>query len=317
MPDDRPAIDELDRQLADRLTLDGRESNRSLATALDVNQATIAARLRRLDAADVMRVVAVTDIGAFGFQYIAFALIDVAGRPVPEVAAELARIPEMITVNTVTGACDILGRVIAHDRDQLARVFGEVIGGVHGVAAVRCEWIVDLWRSPSGYTQLGPTAGELPPLPLPDALDEVDGRVIEILRRDARISNRSIAERLEVSEGTVRNRIRRLLEEGYIHIQAACDYQAFGRASGAYVGVRAVEGRVGEVLEGLLALEEIQVVARTLGSWDFQVLVFRGSHEEFLETLHGQIAVLPGVGSTTTFAMDTVVKHVYTWLQLH
>jgi len=47
-------------------------------------------------------------------------------------------------------------------------------------------------------------------------MDETDHRILAILRRDARTPYTEIADRLDVSEGTVRNRVERMTEEGVI-----------------------------------------------------------------------------------------------------
>ena len=47
-------------------------------------------------------------------------------------------------------------------------------------------------------------------------MDNVDQQVLEILRQDSRTSNIQIAKKLGLTEGTVRNRIRRLLDDGII-----------------------------------------------------------------------------------------------------
>ena len=44
-------------------------------------------------------------------------------------------------------------------------------------------------------------------------LDEADQAIVERLSRDARVSNREIAEQLGVTEGTVRARVKRMEEE--------------------------------------------------------------------------------------------------------
>ncbi len=41
-------------------------------------------------------------------------------------------------------------------------------------------------------------------------LDELDRQLVDLLARDARVSNRRIAAELGVTEGTVRGRIKRL-----------------------------------------------------------------------------------------------------------
>jgi DNA-binding Lrp family transcriptional regulator len=310
---DREAIDELDRRIAARLAMDGRESNRSLAAALDVNQATITARLRRMANRDQMRVVAVTDIEAFGFSYHAFVLINTFGRPSLDVARDLARLPELMSVNVTSGPADIVARVLAHDRNELARVLGEVIPAVPGVQSVSSEWAAELIRYGSRYTTLGADSDHLRPLPLPDGLDSLDGRLIEFLRRDARASNRSIGATLGVSEGTIRMRIRRLQQDGFIRIQAICDSRAFGPMSTAFVGLQAFAGQVTELRAGLEAFDGLPLLVRTIGSFDFVMLVRTSSHDEYLGTLRERLARLPGLGAIHAFEIESTLKHDYSW----
>ncbi|GAB6861650.1 Lrp/AsnC family transcriptional regulator [Haloplanus litoreus] len=47
-------------------------------------------------------------------------------------------------------------------------------------------------------------------------MDELDRRILGILRRDSRTPYTEIADRVGTSEGTVRNRVERLIDEGII-----------------------------------------------------------------------------------------------------
>ena len=47
-------------------------------------------------------------------------------------------------------------------------------------------------------------------------MDDLDRQILDILRRDSRTPYTEIAEQVGTSEGTVRNRVERLLEEGVI-----------------------------------------------------------------------------------------------------
>ncbi|MFD1632959.1 Lrp/AsnC family transcriptional regulator [Haloplanus ruber] len=47
-------------------------------------------------------------------------------------------------------------------------------------------------------------------------MDELDRRILAILRRDSRTPYTEIADRVGTSEGTVRNRVERLVDEGII-----------------------------------------------------------------------------------------------------
>jgi DNA-binding Lrp family transcriptional regulator len=47
-------------------------------------------------------------------------------------------------------------------------------------------------------------------------MDDLDRRILSILRRDSRTPYTEIADRVGTSEGTVRNRVERLVDEGII-----------------------------------------------------------------------------------------------------
>ena len=47
-------------------------------------------------------------------------------------------------------------------------------------------------------------------------MDDLDRRILAVLRRDARTPYTEIADRVDTSEGTVRNRVERLREKGVI-----------------------------------------------------------------------------------------------------
>ena len=51
-------------------------------------------------------------------------------------------------------------------------------------------------------------------------IDDLDLQLIDLLSRDARVSNRKVASELGVTEGTVRGRIKRLQQDGLIAFTA-------------------------------------------------------------------------------------------------
>jgi DNA-binding Lrp family transcriptional regulator len=309
-------IDDLDRRLVDRLQADGRESNRSLARALDINEATVAARLRRLERDQMVRVVALTDMRAFGYGHLALVLIRVADRPLLDVAPELAAIPSTISVSVTSGRFDIVATVLARSRSELADVVGEAIPQVRGVAAVRAEFGLDVLRFDSDWAALRATAGAVPPTLQPQDADELDLGIIHALQRDARRSNRAIAAELGVSEGTIRARLRRLESERYIRIQAIKDVETFGLGANAFVGIHVAGGEVDAVGRALLDLPGVAVVVRSLGEFDFVAVVMAGSREGLLALLLDRLDRVAGVRSTETFENYATLKHVYTWARV-
>lgn len=308
-------VDDLDRQLIALLRDEGRASNRSLAEALGVNDATVAARLRRLEEEAIVRVVAVTDMAAFGHELLAFGLVQCAGRPVLEVGAELAELEEAIGVTVTTGRSDLVLSILARDRSHLADVH-DAITATAGVARVRWELALDILRYTSEWGVLDAADHPTEPWSASDAVDELDLRIIGLLQQDARASNRRIAAELGVSEGTVRTRIRRMEDDKVIRIQAISDIRASGLGAAAYVGVHTEGGQGRAVAEAIVERVPINAVIRSLGDFDLYLVVARPSREELVATVLEDLGQLPGVRRTETIEICATLKHSYTWAQI-
>jgi Lrp/AsnC family transcriptional regulator for asnA, asnC and gidA len=139
--------------------------------------------------------------------------------------------------------------------------------------------------------------------------DAVDWQIIEALQLDGRMSNREIARRLGLSEGTVRARIKRLEQQKMIRITAVTSVLALGMAAAAYVGVVVERGKLYEVADALKQIPEVRFVAITLGQYDIVLNVLVETREELLQLLSDQIATIPGVRRTETTEALYAVKH--------
>lgn len=120
------------------------------------------------------------------------------------------------------------------------------------------------------------------------SIDMLDLRIIQTLNRDARMSYRAIAEELDVSDVTVRNRVRNMLDEGVIkRFNVLLDYHKLGRIIKAFIGLRVQPAKLKEVVEHLIDNPDVQVLYRTTGEVDLFVEVIFKDMEElngFLES---------------------------------
>jgi len=101
------SLDELDYAIIELLREDGRLSYRAIARELSLTEATVRSRVKRLEESGTMRVVAVTDIEAAGYQMLLAIGVQVENRSPSDVAADLAKIPEIFSVNVVVGTHDV------------------------------------------------------------------------------------------------------------------------------------------------------------------------------------------------------------------
>lgn len=127
------SADAIDEKIIAVLRQNGRIANRDLARLVNVNEATVRTRLRKLEAANAMRVVAMRDISAMGFNAIAAVGVQVKGRPAADVGADLAALDSVITVNVTIGTYDLEMQVVATDTAELDRILTDVIARIDGV----------------------------------------------------------------------------------------------------------------------------------------------------------------------------------------
>lgn len=309
-------LDDVDRALVGRLQADGREGNRSLATALGANEVTIASRLKRLEDTGTMRVVAVADMKAFGRHEMVVLLIRVTGRSVTEVAADVANLPDAIAVTITTGRFDLVVILLARDHDHVGRVISEDLGRIAGIDIVRSELAIEIRKYESKWAQLDPHTALLLDLEPTGNLDDLDVAIVRQLQVDGRQSNRKIAAELGVVEGTVRLRLKRMHDEGAIRIQALSDVAAFGIGAHAYVGIEVEPGQVEAVSKHVADLEDVAVVIRSLGEFDLIAVVMGGSRFELIDTVLSKIASTKGIRHTETMESYMTLKHTASWVRI-
>ena len=145
-------IDGLDARLVELLAAEPRVGVLEASRRLGVARGTVQARLDRLQARGVITGYGPDiDPAAIGYGVTAFVTLEIrqAGGHDP-VAGRLALIAEVLEAHTITGAGDVLCRVVARDNADLQRVIDAIVE-VPGV--VRTSTVIAL-AAPVGYRVL-------------------------------------------------------------------------------------------------------------------------------------------------------------------
>jgi Lrp/AsnC family leucine-responsive transcriptional regulator len=137
-------VDDIDMSIVEQLRENGRATNQQIADKLDLTAATVSARIRRMEDANKLRVVAVSDFAAHGYNVLMEVAIEVDGRPASEVAEELAEFPEVFAAHLVTGRYDIDMLVALHDFDDLPELMLKKFSRVKGIRSIMPAIAVDV-----------------------------------------------------------------------------------------------------------------------------------------------------------------------------
>jgi DNA-binding Lrp family transcriptional regulator len=131
-------------------------------------------------------------------------------------------------------------------------------------------------------------------------MDDLDRRLITLLRHNGRRSVSDLALELRVSRATVRSRIERLERSGDI-----VGYTVILRADAVALPVRGimlieVEGRAGDrVVDMLGGFPEVSAIHTTNGKWDLVVEIGATSLSDF-DAILRRVRLIPGVIASET-----------------
>jgi Lrp/AsnC family transcriptional regulator for asnA, asnC and gidA len=143
-------------------------------------------------------------------------------------------------------------------------------------------------------------------------LDDVAKAIIEQLQQDGRRSYAAIGKEVGLSEAAVRQRVQRLIDSGVMQVVAVTDPLQLGFARQAMVGIE-VEGALEPVAEALAAMDEVDYVVITAGTFDILAEVVCESDEHLLELLSEKERQIAGVSRTETFMYLKLRKQTYSW----
>jgi DNA-binding Lrp family transcriptional regulator len=131
-------------------------------------------------------------------------------------------------------------------------------------------------------------------------MDELDRRLIALLRSDARRPAAALAKALKVSRGTVQNRIDRLAAQGVIlGFTVRLHPEAEPGRVRAVMSIE-IEGRSApKVLQALKGVAEVEAVHMTNGRWDMVAELSAADLGAFSAALDA-IRAIDGIGSTET-----------------
>lgn len=317
-----PKLDDLDYALIEALRHNAKASNTELADKLGVAKRTVASRITRLAKMRVMRVTATFDIQGAGFSVLSIVTIRVSGRLVEDVARDLVRIPETTSVQSVLGSCDLHVTMISRDWQHLIELVEKDIGRIKGISDVRCEQVLTtrLLR-----TDLGVLREELDvatPRVFFDVmdrsdvgagLDELDRLLIVRLQENGRTPLTQIAREADVSEGTVRFRLKRLEKDKRLRVSTVVDAGSIGYSSNAYIALTVKHDHLNQVADALAKMSQVSLVAITLSHADIWTCATARTRAELASIIQDQISLLPGMRSVDTLQVVHLFKHDYRW----
>lgn len=140
-------IDDLDRQILSKLTVDGKTPYTDLAKQLYVSSGTIHVRMKKMEQLGIVRgSTLLVDYGKLGFDITAFLGIYLDKSSLyNEVSEGLKNIPEIVDAHYTTGLYSIFVKIVCKDTKHLRQILHDKIQKIAGIQ--RTETFISLEQS--------------------------------------------------------------------------------------------------------------------------------------------------------------------------
>ena len=142
-------------------------------------------------------------------------------------------------------------------------------------------------------------------------MDDLDKQILFFLGQCGRLSNREIARRIGISEGTVRQRLGRLLDNGDVRITAEVKIDNLPDVYIAFVGVKLDGRRLTECADMVEKLPSVLTTMIVTGRYDLFAVVLAHSHQTLVDFVTNQLSDVPGVKDSETYV---VLRNYGQWI---
>jgi len=144
-------------------------------------------------------------------------------------------------------------------------------------------------------------------------LDRTDRLIVSALHEDGRMSFAEIARRIGGSPSMVRERYRRLVQEGLVQVVGLVSPYVMGYNMMAQIGLQVDALRVREIADEIAQIERVDYLVICSGRYDLFVEVICADQDDLLRFMNEELYVIDGVHRGELFVYLDVVKEIYSW----
>lgn len=142
-------------------------------------------------------------------------------------------------------------------------------------------------------------------------IDDLDAKIISILQKDGRMSNTDIARMLDISEATVRSRIKRLTEDEVIQIVAVSNPLKLGYEITGDLYITVDMKKMDSVIEKLRAFRELWYIVATTGRTNINTEFVVKNLAELHDLVYSRISRIDGIEQVETSIITKYIKRRY------
>jgi len=310
-------MDEVDQRILSELQNRGFQKSTALASVLSIGERTIRRRLSNMISEGMIKIIAVPNPVSFGYRAWAKIGIKVAREALNRVARVLVEHPSIYFVAYAFGRFDIIIAVHLDTIEKLTHFVNSELTKVKGILSAETM----ILSSPRKYYHFSwpePTFEKTkdPWNPYQDAnvrhgykRDEVDQRILDVLREDGLTRTKSLKLKLGIGENTIRKHIRNMLDNEVYKLEVVPNPALLENEMWATTGIVINHKFVHRMMKHIVEHPAVYLASAALGR--FNIIIATRFHNA--ELLHQFLAVdlqsMPGISFIETAIHNKPLKY--------
>jgi Lrp/AsnC family transcriptional regulator for asnA, asnC and gidA len=142
-------------------------------------------------------------------------------------------------------------------------------------------------------------------------MDQIDLDIIAYLQSDGRMPFTDIAKSLDISEGTVRNRVARLIQERVLQIVGMVDPYRLGYDAPAVISISVQPPLLNQIAKTISSFSEVSYLIMVSGDYDLLLEVLCKDRDHLASFLNEKLLKVPGIINTQTSMVLRTYKMSY------
>lgn len=144
-------------------------------------------------------------------------------------------------------------------------------------------------------------------------IDDLDKGIIKLLSKDGRMSFTEIANRLDVTEKTIRTRFNNLIDNKMIDIVGIVNPISLGLKVGAIVQIKVDQNKINEIIEKLNSINGVRYVSLIAGEYQLLIQVNVHDYDGLTDTVK-ELYKIDGILTTQVLLQLDVYKNTFEYI---
>lgn len=311
-------MDELDQRIITYFEDNGFHKSTALAPAFGVRERTMRRRITNLIKNNLVKIIAVPNIGSLGFKAWARIGIRVTLGSLSHVASVLVTHDSVNFVTYALGRFDIIISVFFDTTDKLTYFVNSELTGVEGILSTETMLLVSLrkyelfsWPAPA----LQETKSESEPYR--DAtfshshyeVDELDRRILNILKTDGLTRPASLESSLGIGRNTIRKHMKAMLQNEVYKVQVVPIVDALAYEVEATIGINTDQQFPHKIIDSIIEHPGVFLASVCLGRFNLVIGVRLRNIDLLNQFITEVLPSIPGISFTETYLHTKRLKY--------